>query len=240
MSTISANTVTTAEIDSGVVDDYVSDIASYYGVETADITTSTTYETGGSMSIEIPDEVSEEELTDAIVASIAEALGVHPQDVEVIVDMDTGNVDFTVTSDSYSGAAGTQFDLDNDNYKDAIVAGIESAIPSASVSDYDVSDDITAAIEFTIDANDASNDLTQAGWQSEQLLSDFSVDIDTVYKTSAPTLVPSVSPTTSLPTASPSITGNNFSDKSQKSLHQIDIILFISSWKNLVFNLFLV
>merc|ERR1711951_14243 len=49
--------------------------------------------------------------------------------------------------------------------------------------------------------------LTQAAWQTEQLLSDFEVNVENVYLTYAPSSVPSVRPTTSLPTAAPSITG---------------------------------
>eukprot|EP00493_Phyllostaurus_siculus_P003001 UN03014 len=55
--------------------------------------------------------------------------------------------------------------------------------------------------------NDASNDLTQAAWQSEQLLSGFAVVVDSSYVTHAPSFVLSSKPTTSLPSASPSLTG---------------------------------
>ena len=65
---------------------------------------------------------------------------------------------------------------------------------------------MTATLEFTVDANDADNDLTQAAWETEQMLSDFDVEVESTYVTQAPTFVPSASPATSLPTASPSIT----------------------------------
>jgi hypothetical protein len=51
--------------------------------------------------------------------------------------------------------------------------------------------------------------LTQAAWQSEDLLSDFgSVVVENVYITEAPTITPSRAPTTSLPTAAPSLSGS--------------------------------
>ena len=91
--------------------------------------------------------------------------------------MDTGVVEFTISSDNFEEAAGVAFDLDNDQYQQAIVDSIESSIPSIVVEEYEVDTEVTANIEFTVDADDASNDLTQAAWQSEQLLSDFDVEV---------------------------------------------------------------
>ena len=172
VATVSASTVTTEQIDQAVIDDYALTLAEYYAVETSDVAVSTVYETSGSLTMTIPEGVTENEVVDAVTASIAESLGVHAQDVEVTVDMETGDVGFAVTSDTYSDAANTQFDLDNSNYQDAIVNSIATLIPSATVDSYEVSDEISANIEFTVDADDASNDLTQASWQTEQLLSD--------------------------------------------------------------------
>jgi hypothetical protein len=151
--------------------------------------------------------VTEEQLVDAISSSIAESLGVHPSEVNVEVDMETGAVEFTVASDNYENAAANQFELDNDQKIESIINEIEQTIPEVSVDSYDVTDDIEASLEFTVDANFAENDLTQAAWQSEQLLSDFDVFVNTAYVTFAPTFVPSVTPTTPLPTAAPSMTG---------------------------------
>ena len=178
VATVSANTVTTEDIDQSTIDDYTSTIADYYGVNTDDVTVTTTYAATGSMTVSIPDSVTEEDLVDAITTSISESLGVHPADVDVTVDMETGAVEFSVTSETFNDAAADQFDLDNANYQNAIVEAIQTAVP-VSVDTYNVADDVTAAIEFTVDADEASNDLTQAAWQSEQLLSDFDdVEVD--------------------------------------------------------------
>ena len=125
------------------------------------------------MDITIPDGVSEEEMISAVSNSIAETLGVHPGDVDVSIDMETGEVSFIVSSDSFDEAAGNQFDLTNEQNKDAIANAIEAAVPSATVDTFAVSDDVTATLEFTVDADEATNNLTQAAWQSEELLSDF-------------------------------------------------------------------
>ena len=125
------------------------------------------------MQISIPEGVSEDAVVDAVTSSIADALGVHPQDVDVTVDMETGAIEFTVSSDDFGDAAGNQFDLDNDQYQNAIISGIADSLPEAVVDSFEVDDDVTATIEFTVDADEANNDLTQAAWQSEQLLDNF-------------------------------------------------------------------
>lgn len=179
VATVSTSTATTEEIDSTIVDDYISQIATIYGVDPSDITSETAYATSGSMQMTIPIGVSEDEVIDAVTASIAEALGVHPQDVDVLVNVDTGDVQYTVTSDNYSDAAGNQFDLANDIVRDGIIASIESVLPSATVDGYEVSEDVDATLTFTVDADDALNDLTQAAFQANNVLSDFGeVDIE--------------------------------------------------------------
>ena len=176
VATVTAATVATTELDEDTITDFATNVADFYGVDPTEVSTSTIYESSGSLSMSIPDDLSEAELTDVITSSIAESLGVHPQNVEVNVDMETGEVEFVITSDSFANAAGISFDLDNYQYQEEIIASIETSIP-VSVETFDSSEDVTATLEFTIDADSASNDLTQAAWLSEQLLSDFDVTV---------------------------------------------------------------
>jgi len=207
VATVSTTASTTEEVEQSTINEFTTDLAEYYGVDEEDISVTATYSATGSMQVTIPSDVTEDEMVDAIISSIANSLGVHPSDVDVIVDMETGAVEFSVTSDSFGEASDNQFDLDSANFQNGIIDAIETAVPDASVDQFEVADDINDSLEFTIDADEATNDLTQAAWQSEQLLSSFGdVDVETVYRTGAPSLRPSVTPTTSLLTAAPSIT----------------------------------
>ena len=160
---LTATTATTSQMEQNTVDDYASTVAEYYGVEPNDVTVKTSYEVPGTLSMIIPEMVSEADVIDTVTASIADSLGVHPQDVEVTVDMSTGEVEFTVVSDNFNDAAGIAFDLENFQYQDMITESIQTSLP-VSVDNIDVSDEVTASLQFTVDANDASNDLTQAAW----------------------------------------------------------------------------
>ena len=177
VATITAMNEVSSAILAEDIERYTSDVAEFYGVDESDIEVTTTYQTTGSMSVTIPEDISENELTDMITSSIAESLGVHPSNVEVIVDMENGAVEFTITSDDFHETAGAQFDLSKDRVQEMIVHNIESAIPALFVDSFEVDDEVVASIEISVDANNAENDLTQAAWESEQLLADFDVDV---------------------------------------------------------------
>lgn len=182
VSTVRASTIATSEMDQNTIDDYASEIANYYGVEASDVSILSNYETSGTLSLTIQDDVSESDLTDIIVSSIANSLGIHAKNVDVIIDTETGEVEFTIISDTFNDAAGVAFDLNNYQNENQIRSLIEDALPMVSVDDLNVADDVNMVLEITIDSNDAVNDLTQASWQSEQLLSDFDVTVESNQK----------------------------------------------------------
>ena len=70
----------------------------------------------------------------------------------------------------FVGAGANRNDLDRVTTENDIISAIEAALPSVSVTAYGVSDDISATIEFEVDADEATNDLTQAAYQSEEFL----------------------------------------------------------------------
>lgn len=174
ISTISATTSVSEEVEQNEIEDFIRDVAGIYGVDTTDITAGTTYTSSGSLSIAIPNDMLLSEVEDAVSISIAETLGVHPQAVDVTVDAETGEVLFTVSTPTFDEAENIQDSLENTQ---SIIESIESIIPSVSVDEFDVSNDIDVTIEFVIDADDTANDLTQAAFQSEQLLSDRDFDV---------------------------------------------------------------
>jgi hypothetical protein len=208
ITTISASTSTTTELNADLVNSYANEVVDFYGVEPTDVSITTSYESSGSISLTISDDVPESEIVDTITSSIANSLGVHPQNVKVDVDMETGEVEFFITSDSFSDAAGVTFSLDNYQYQSDIIEEIEAGLSLVEIGSFDTSKEVIASIDFIIDANNAANDLTQASWQSQQLLSGFEVRIENSYVTHAPTFTPSIEPTSSLPTRAPSLTGS--------------------------------
>ena len=75
IATVSASTTATSEMSTSTINDYATSVAEFYGVEPSDVVVSTAYESTGSLTLTIPDDLSEDELTDAVIASLAESLG---------------------------------------------------------------------------------------------------------------------------------------------------------------------
>ena len=86
-------------------------------------------------------------------------------------------------NNDFNEVASIQFDLENAQYQETITSGIESAVPTITVGTVDVNEDVVVTLEIVVDANEADNDLTQAAWQSEQLLSDFDVNVESKFFT---------------------------------------------------------
>ena len=177
VATVTASTITTSKLDADTLQNYAASIAESYGVGAADVSTSVTYSASGTMSIAIPEGSTQEQLTEAIKASLSESLGIHPQNVEVKVDMLSGEVTFTISSNDFNAVQSAKFDLENEVILREITSKIESEIPESKVTNVSVSPDTRATVEFIVDADNAKNDLTQAAWQTENLLSDFDVEI---------------------------------------------------------------
>ena len=175
---MTATKTTEKSLDAGEVAAYRDSVAEFYGVDPEDVKTTVTYGATGSMTVDIPQGVSEEKMVDTITEAIAESLGVHPQNVEVKVNMSTGEVTFAVVSDNFNTVQKAKFDLGNDLIQEEIKSKIETEVPGSSVKDVSVAPETTATIEFSIDADNAKNDLTQAAWQTDNLLSDFEVEIE--------------------------------------------------------------
>ena len=86
-------------IDSTSIDSLEEQIAIDYGVNVDDVTVDTIYTVTGTLQVDdIPDDISEQELEEALQQSVADALGVHSRDVDVVVDPETGDITYTISS----------------------------------------------------------------------------------------------------------------------------------------------
>eukprot|EP00493_Phyllostaurus_siculus_P022589 UN22923 len=73
---------------------------------------------------------SEDELTSALQSSIADALNIHESDVEIIIDAETGEVSYTITSTTAEDASSLQNVLQEPTTSDIISSGVSEAIPA--------------------------------------------------------------------------------------------------------------
>ena len=81
------------------IDELTNKVSEIYNISESEISTDVDYVISGKLDLDnIPEDVSQEEIEEAVIASIAEELGVHPKDVEIIsIDMKTGEVVYEIS-----------------------------------------------------------------------------------------------------------------------------------------------
>ena len=81
VSTVTATTTVTEDFDQSIVEDYIDNVATFYGVDSSAVTANTIYTTSGTLLITIPVDVTPEEIESAVANSIADSIGFHPSNI---------------------------------------------------------------------------------------------------------------------------------------------------------------
>lgn len=150
-------------LNSSQVDSLEEQLAIDYGVNLDDVIIDATYTVSGSIDIDnIPTDVSNEELEEILEQSIADVLGVHSKNVDIIVDPTSGEVTYTVTTNDDVTAANIQDNLETASFLENLNDEIVDDIPSATVGTMTVEDEIEMQLDVTIDASETNVDLTDA------------------------------------------------------------------------------
>merc|ERR1712113_417480 len=115
--------------------DLINEVADIYNISAADIDTEVDYVISGTLDLDnIPEDVTQEEVEEALINSLAEELGVHPKDVEIIsIDMDTGKVEYEISADTFEEAEKLQEELIANVTASEIEENIQKVIPEISV-----------------------------------------------------------------------------------------------------------
>ena len=128
---VDMNKLVTSSLTDVEIIEIVNEAEDTFGVYPGDVEVEVTYDITGSVSIETDgSEVSEEELVSALQASIANTLNVHPSDVSVSIDSETGITTYTISSASAEEALNLQEALQDGTISDAIGSTISDEIPA--------------------------------------------------------------------------------------------------------------
>lgn len=129
------------------ISQFVEDIADEYGVASDDVNVETSYSVSGRM--QLAESASEED----VISIIAEALGVHPKDVEVSIN-EEGEVTFIVASDNSDSLEALQNVMSSPTFVERISELLE-------IASIEIVEEISMALDITVDANDATNDVME-------------------------------------------------------------------------------
>ena len=102
----------------------------------------------GSFSVDASG-LTSEEVVGSLEAVLAEELGVHPQNVEVVFDTETGLVTYVITSEDAETLLSLQSVLEQDNTIDTIDSNLGEFI---TVTGHTAPEEIEFTIDFVVDA----------------------------------------------------------------------------------------
>ena len=120
--------------------------------------------------------LTDEEVITSIEEALANELNVHPSDVEVEYDSETGVVTYTITSDDAESLNDVISDMQTETFDNAL-----DIIDGLSIDDYVAPDDITATVDVVVDASnvaDADSTATDVINALQEQDSDYEIDGD--------------------------------------------------------------
>ena len=142
-----------------------------FDVSNEDIRTEVSYVTSATMQLSIPEETSEDEVVDAISSTLASLLGVHPKDIVVTsVDLETGEIEYEVSSETFSETSDIQIILDSFSIDD-IEESMQELLPSVTIENNIVDENIEVDVSIVVDGSDAGN-LREARTGVETIITD--------------------------------------------------------------------
>ena len=97
-------------------------------------------------------DLTDEEVIDSIEAALVSELNLHPSDVEVSYDSETGVVTYTITSDDAESLNDVIADMQQPGFEDNL--SVDEAL---TVDSYDAPVDVTATVDVTVDASNAAD-----------------------------------------------------------------------------------
>ena len=135
-------------------------IVDAYGVNRDDVEIDVDYQVTGVIDVKDTDGISEADLIDALEKSIADALDVHDQKVNVeLVD---DEYVYTVVVDDYNESASLQDAMKDSSIVDKINDVLQDTLDKVSVQTVSTEEDIEVGVDVTVDASAAKKNLEKA------------------------------------------------------------------------------
>ena len=127
---VDMNKLVNTSLTSDEINEIVTEAENTFGVYPGDVEAEVAYNITGSISIETDgSDISEEELLSVLQDSIADTLNVHPSDVSVSIDSETGIATYMISSASAEEASNLQERLQDKTIDDAIGSIISDETP---------------------------------------------------------------------------------------------------------------
>ena len=140
------------------VDEIVDSISKELGVDQELVDIEVDYNISGVVDTSsLPENMSTAEVLDTITQALVDQFDVHPKDVSVIKDPETGLIEYTISNDNGQIVQNIQEALKSQDVKAAIQNTLSEV--GIVVDDITSDDDISVNVAVTVDADNVSKDL---------------------------------------------------------------------------------
>ena len=126
---VEMNTIVTASLSDEEIADIISTAEEAFGVFPGSVEAEVSYDITGTIPLSTDGEYVEEELISALQSSLADTLNIHPSDVVVEIDPDTGVATYTISSSSADDANVLQEVLQLPSTSDEISSQVSNVLP---------------------------------------------------------------------------------------------------------------
>ena len=96
--------------------------------------------------------LTDEQVVNSIESALAEQLGVHPQNVAVTYDKETGIVTFTISSDEAESLTGVQAAMGAEGFSSGL-----SLAQGLAVTEFTAPSEVVVTLDFSVDASNVDN-----------------------------------------------------------------------------------
>ena len=134
---------------------YINDIVlSAYGVAQDDVTIDPKYELEGVVNADINGLVDPNVALENIEEALSNVLNVPDKNIHVFVDPETDEIKFKVIDSSFDNLSSIKGAMGSDNFVDDMNKAMDKINIDIAINDLNVSDDINANIEITVDVTE--------------------------------------------------------------------------------------
>ena len=168
--------VVTKELTIAEIENIANITMEAFDVSHEDIRAEVSYKAFGILELSLSDEASIDDIVDVVPLSLSTLLGIHPRDIVVTsVNLESGEVQYEVSSENFARTSDVQFILDSLS-RDDIEVSIQGLLPSIAVNSNNVDNNIEVYVSVIADGSDAGN-IREARNVVESILMDLGYDV---------------------------------------------------------------
>ena len=104
------------------------------------------------MTISVSEDLTDAEVVSFIEDALVAELGVHPADIAVVYDSDTGDVTYTITSDDAESLVKITESISEEGFESSLDIG-----GGVSIDSFSSASDVIVTVDITVDASDVAD-----------------------------------------------------------------------------------